>query len=108
MALVLALFISLVAGHRKFKATTSDGQFIKMSDLGPSRHHSLLHTHFNPSINELNSLSSSTQHAVTISADNQITAANNSIPVIYVTNYGADPTGRTDSTSAFQKAISTA
>ena len=61
-------------------------------DLGPFRHQSHIRKIFG--------------HSLYI--EDEYVTENSSNPIIYVTDYGADPTGSTDSTSAFNKAISEA
>ena len=80
-----------------------DGKLIKGHDLGPARHQhhvrNILSETLYPSKTTKDYYTSSSISSISIdvSADTD--------PLIVPTNYGADPTGKLDSTSAFQQAI---
>eukprot|EP01084_Bolivina_argentea_P091131 164081_1 len=68
----------------------------RIESNGSHKHHELLHNFV------FNSVSTPT------SLKNNILINASAVPIIYVTDYGADPTGSTDSFHAFSKAISVA
>ena len=79
-----------------FNAKYSNDRHLQYSDLGPLHKHPVIHQYVGESIANQNN-----------NPFNHDKAASNN-PIIYLTDFGADPAGINDSTQAFQNAISTA
>eukprot|EP01084_Bolivina_argentea_P051219 94207_1 len=86
--LFISVFITCCLGYRP----KVNGRYLTHRDLGPGRHQ--------PHIRKI--------FGSKLYFEDSYYAENESNPIIYVTDYGADPTGATDSTSALTAAITEA
>eukprot|EP01084_Bolivina_argentea_P192101 329854_1 len=87
--IILILFANAFIPHQHLNKSR-----LTVSDLAPSRHYSVTHRYLHSS---LHSSGSSCKLSL---------YSNNSSPILYPTDYGADPYGLQDSTNAFNKIIS--
>eukprot|EP01084_Bolivina_argentea_P105539 188987_1 len=98
---IMLFLLLLISNCKSFVPYHSDGFRLLHEHLGPARHRYHIYKMFGDSLGLY-------QHRSSIDIKPYAVQKESTPPIIFVTDHGADPTGKVDSTNAFKSAINVA